>query len=95
MRKHIKEERSIIWDKLSTRVVLFAVWARLVFLFADVICIFADDISDLTHVAEFLIECLKLGLASSLPVAVRPRVIIVLGNENGGLDDIQQAELLY
>ncbi|KAK5732926.1 hypothetical protein LTS12_027039, partial [Elasticomyces elasticus] len=95
-RKHIKEEQSIMWDKPSTKTVLHAVWARLVFHFADIICIFADDFPDLSHVAEFLIDCLKLGSASSLPVAVRPRVIIVLGNvRNGGSDDVQQADLLY
>lgn len=84
-----------MWDRQSTRAVLHAVWARLVFLFADVICVFADDFPDLSH-AEFLIDCLKLGSASSLPVAVRPRVIIVLSNvQNGGSDDVQQADLLH
>lgn len=80
MRKHIKEEQSIMWNKTSAMTILHAVWACLVFLFADVICIFADDFPDLSHVAGFLTDCLKLGSASSLPIPVRPRVIIVLGN---------------
>lgn len=96
MGNHIKEERSILWDKPSARTVLHAVWTRLVFLFADVICIFADDFPDFSHVAEFLIDCLKLGSASSLPVTVRPRVIIVLGHVRSGVpDNVQQANLLY
>ena len=96
VRSHIKEEQSIIWDEPSASAVLHAVWARLVFLFADVICVFADDFPDLAYVAEFLTSCLKLGSASSLPVAMRPRVIIVFGNaQNGGLDDVQQADSLY
>lgn len=85
-----------MWDRPSAKTILHAVWARLVFLFADVICVFADDFPNFSHVADFLIDCLKLGSASSLPVAVRPRVIIVFGNvRDGVLDDVQQTNLLY
>lgn len=96
VRGHIKEEKSIAWNESSASDVLHAVWARLVFLFVDVICVFADDFPDLMHVAQFLSDCLKLGSASSLPVAVRPHVIIVLGNvRNGRSDDVEQADSLY
>lgn len=85
-----------MWDIPSAKTVLHAVWARLVFLFADVICIFADDFPDFSHVADFLVDCLRLGSASSLPVAVRPRVIIVFGHARDGVpDDVQQTNLLY
>lgn len=93
---HIQKERSITWGKLADSTVLHAIWARLVFLFTDVVCIFADDFPGLSDVANFLASCSGLGPASSMPGAVRPRVIIVLGNvSNGGLDNVQQAEVLH
>ena len=56
-------------------------YGRLVFLFCDVICIFAEDFGGLTEVAEFLRSCFQIRSASSLPERVRPRVIIVVKEE--------------
>ena len=51
------------------------------FLFVDVICIFAEDVGGLGRVREILSTWARIGSASSLPSAVRPRVIVVLGNQ--------------
>ncbi|THC93591.1 hypothetical protein EYZ11_006944 [Aspergillus tanneri] len=54
--------------------------SRLLFLFVDVLCIFADDVGGLEGVRELLATWARIGSASSLPRAVRPRVIVVVGN---------------
>ncbi|KAE8383882.1 patatin-like phospholipase [Aspergillus bertholletiae] len=91
-----KLERSISWDASSAEKALYIIWARLVFLFADVICVFANDFGDLLDVAGFLLECLSLQAPSSLPSAVRPRVIIVLeARLDGEQEDIQNVEHFY
>ncbi|GMF77642.1 unnamed protein product [Aspergillus oryzae] len=91
-----KLERSISWDTSSAEKALYIIWARLVFLFADVICVFANDFGDLLDVAGFLLECLSLQAPSSLPSAVQPRVIIVLeARLDGEQEDIQNVEHFY
>ena len=50
--------------------------ARLFFLFADTICIFADDFKDFNSVLNLLKTWAAIGSASSLSIEVRPRVII-------------------
>ncbi|PYI07374.1 FabD/lysophospholipase-like protein [Aspergillus sclerotiicarbonarius CBS 121057] len=57
------------------------VLARLLFLFVDVLCTFADDIGGLGAVRELLSTWVRLGSASTLHRAVRPRVIVVLGGQ--------------
>jgi hypothetical protein len=53
---------------------------RLLFLFTDVICLFADDLGGVNSVCELLRTWSKLGSASTLAPSVRPRVIIVIGH---------------
>lgn len=52
--------------------------ARLVFLFTDVVCIFADDVGGFEGTRKLLTTWAAIGSASSLPPAVRPRVIVVV-----------------
>jgi hypothetical protein len=54
---------------------------RLLFMFVDVICIFADDFGGLNAVQNLLLTWAGIGSGSSLPHAVRPRVIIVASDE--------------
>jgi hypothetical protein len=54
------------------------IFARLLFMFVDVICIFAEDVGGLQKVLEMLSLWINIGSASSLPYDVRPRVIIVV-----------------
>lgn len=69
----------ISWDCLSIEIALLVLWSRLVFLFADIVCIFADDFPDLRHVAKLLVDCVEMRSASSLPTTIRPRVIVIVG----------------
>ncbi|PWY96029.1 patatin-like phospholipase [Aspergillus sclerotioniger CBS 115572] len=73
----------VIWDAATAKAVLHVLWCRLMFIFADVVCIFADDFASFSELVEFLIECLVGPSASSLPSAVRPRLVVVLAS---GLD---------
>jgi hypothetical protein len=54
---------------------------RLLFLFVDVLCIFADDVGGLDVVKGLLSTWARIGSASSLPRVVRPRVMVVVGGQ--------------
>ena len=56
-------------------------YARLVAAFSDVVCIFADDFGGLNGVANFLVGWIKMGAPSTLPKQVRPRLVIVVREE--------------
>lgn len=57
-------------------------YSRLLSLFTNVICIFADDFGGLQKVANLLVSWIRLGNPSTLPQSTRPRVIIVLSGES-------------
>jgi hypothetical protein len=57
---------------------LQTVYSRLVVPFADLICIFAIDFQDLAAVAQYLVGVTRTGSPSGLPLAARPKVIVVL-----------------
>lgn len=67
----------IAWRATSVEDTIRIIYTRLVFLFADVVCIFADDFLSIQSVAQFLVDCANLGSASSLPIAVRPRIVVI------------------
>ncbi|KAL4745858.1 patatin-like phospholipase family protein [Aspergillus foveolatus] len=87
------EGHSITWEAFSKEAVIQAAWARLVFSFSDIVCIFVADFPSLTHVADFLLECVKLGPASTLPIHVRPRIAVVFEDSAGG--PVGDAEAFY
>lgn len=66
---------------ISARCALQKVYSRLIFPFANLICIFAVDFQDLASVAQYLVGCADAGLSSNLPLAVRPKVIVVLEDD--------------
>ena len=68
-------------------------YARLIAPFTDVVCIFADDFGGLEKVATFLVNWLKLGSPSSLSVAVRPRVLIVVREESPTTYNVLEMEV--
>jgi hypothetical protein len=53
------------------------VYARLLLLFVDVLCIFAQDCGGLDSVAERLATWTAIGSASSLPGSAHPRLLVV------------------
>ena len=71
----------LAWPATKDQSVLHSVYTRLVGLFSDVVCIFAEDLDGLDGVATFLSGWIEKGDASTLPMSVRPRVIIVVCEE--------------
>ncbi|KAL4899393.1 hypothetical protein BDW74DRAFT_189395 [Aspergillus multicolor] len=55
---------------------------KLLFLFTDVVCIFADDVGGVDGACQLLETWIKFGTASALPAAVRPKIIIVDSHMN-------------
>jgi len=51
--------------------------ARLFSLFIDILCIFAQDCGGLNGVVDLLTAWIAIGSASSLPITVRPRLLVV------------------
>lgn len=69
---------------------------RLIFLFVDVVCVFADDLGGLDAVKSLLLTWANIGSGSSLPRVVRPRVIIVTRGEKSVTSDIlEEKDLLF
>ena len=52
--------------------------ARLLFLFTDVICLFAEDIGGFQNVINHLQDWVAIGSASCAPRQLRPRLIVVV-----------------
>lgn len=73
------------------------VLARLLFLFVDVLCIFADDLGGLEGVRERLSTWARLGSASSLPHVVRPRVIVIVSDKTQSVTHnlLEEDDFLY
>jgi hypothetical protein len=65
----------------STESALHKVYSRLLFPFAHIICIFAVDFQDLVSVAQYLVDLNVAASPSRLPLAVRPKVIVVLEDD--------------
>ncbi len=69
------------WPRKREHSTIDTLYGRLVFLFCDVICLFAEDFDGLPQVARLIQSWLRVRSASSLPGKVRPRVIIVAKEE--------------
>lgn len=75
----------LAWSRDHEQSILQVVHARLVALFSDVICIFADDLGGLDGVADFLVRWVRMGSPSCLPTKIRPRVIVVVREEDAAV----------
>lgn len=62
--------------------------SRLLFLFVDVICIFADDLGGLDAVESMLLDWGHISSGSSLPSTVRPRVVVVVNKAQSVTRDV-------
>ncbi len=69
------------WQCQSSSKALRAVFTRLIAIFSSVIYIFAEDFGGLDDVATFLTQWIEFGNPSSLPLTVRPRVIVIVKEE--------------
>ncbi|KAJ6008531.1 hypothetical protein N7540_012507 [Penicillium herquei] len=73
------------------------VLARLIFLFVDVVCIFADDVGGLDVVANMLLRWAEIGSGSSLSYVIRPRVIVVVNKQSRSIthDILDEKDFLF
>ncbi|KAJ5986564.1 FabD/lysophospholipase-like protein [Penicillium sp. IBT 35674x] len=62
--------------------------SRLLFMFVDVICIFADDLGGLDAVESMLLDWGHISSGSSLPSTVRPRVVVVVNKAQSVTRDV-------
>ena len=69
---------SLVWVLPQNYTITHTLHARLISLFSDVICIFADDLGGLEKVADYLVVWVRMGDPSSLPTNVHPRVVIMV-----------------
>ncbi|MCJ1313689.1 hypothetical protein MMC25_007368 [Agyrium rufum] len=74
---HEPRKTTLDWSIPFGRNLINIFYARLFYLFADVICIFAQDLNGLEGVQARLLEWAAIGVASDLSRAVRPRVIVI------------------
>ena len=78
---------SIRW-KADLYAVIDILYARLLFLFSDVICLFADDFSSVEAVLLRLMTWVEIGSAMSLLPELRPRLLIIV-SEDGPHDSLK------
>lgn len=75
------QDHTISMDRLPLDFEVYdIVLTRLLFMFVDVICIFVDDVGGPDAVHSMLSNWIRIGLASTLPRSIRPKVIIVTGS---------------
>lgn len=68
-------------------------YARLLFPFTDVICVFADDFNSPTNVIDLLKSWAAAGSASHLPYLIRPKIVVVVtGDEASVTFNVLQAQ---
>ncbi|KAE8159239.1 hypothetical protein BDV40DRAFT_314745 [Aspergillus tamarii] len=65
----------------ETHAVIDIVYARLLFLFTDVVCLFADDFSSLEAIAIRLMEWADIGSAATGLPATRPRLLLIVSED--------------
>ncbi|KKZ67221.1 hypothetical protein EMCG_07087 [[Emmonsia] crescens] len=80
----------IVRSKFTESQILPLLYARLLFLFCDIVCIFADDFPGLNYIADFLIFAARVGSASTLPVQVRPVVLVILHSSTPQVNDFNR-----
>ena len=71
---------SLSWTKCFIKTVIDLIYVELVFLLSDVICVFADDLSDSTQIVKYLERWVKIESISSLFKETRSRFIIVMSH---------------
>lgn len=80
----------IVRSTFTDNEILPLLYARLLFLFTDIVCIFADDFPGLDCIADFLIFAAKVGSASILPVQVRPVVLVIIHSSIPQINDFNR-----
>ena len=73
---HLQQRLQVSWSPESPKELSDAIVARLLFLFADVICLFVDDLGGMEAVNRLLISWARLNKASS-SAKFRPSVLLL------------------
>ena len=81
---HCHTERiiPIAWKPPRSQSLIRTMYSRLLSVFSDVVCVFADDFENLNDVANLLLAWIRLRDPSNLPPRIRPRVIIVISDNS-------------
>lgn len=73
--------------------ILNFLYAQVLFLFTNVICVFADDFSCLENIIDLLKAWVAIGSASHLPYLIRSKIVIVaIGDEANVIFNVLQAQ---
>ncbi|KAJ5981123.1 hypothetical protein N7481_008421 [Penicillium waksmanii] len=67
----------ITWPGDSRQRILTHIWGRLIFMFAEIVCIFLDDFAELSGVIGFIEGCFKASLGNCSIRMTCPRIIVV------------------
>ena len=78
---HENISQPLRWNSPSELKALGTIYCRLIFPFTDIVCIFADDVGGLEAVAAMLRQWIDAGVSSNLAANVRPRLVIVITEE--------------
>jgi len=90
---HESRSYRLQWECPSLHNISDFLYARVLFLFTDVICVFADDFSCLEDVIDLLKAWAAAGSASHLPYLIRPKIVIVAtGDEASVTFNVLQAQ---
>ena len=88
----------IDWKAPASYNVNQVLFARLVCLFSDVVCVFVEDFPNVQTCVQFLMAWIDLGRSSDLPFALKPRLVIVAKEGEGSVthsvletDELQSA----
>lgn len=65
----------------SSRPTMDIIYSRIVFLFSDIVCLFADDFPTLEELLLRMEAWMEIGSASPLAYDVRPRLLIVISED--------------
>ena len=71
------------WGTSSSETLLYSLHARLSLIFADVVCIFADDFGGLRNVVKVLKTWVSLGSPSTATFKAPVQILIATSNGNG------------
>lgn len=82
---HESEVTNVSWQFSINSSIVDYIYARLLFLFNDVICIFADDFEELKNVAQHLVIWIKIDTTFTLFDKVRSRIVIVASNDTDAM----------
>lgn len=64
------------WPEDSHARILTHIWGRLIFMFAEVVCIFLDDFNELSEVIDFIEKCFKAYSDNCSISMTYPRIVV-------------------